>query len=281
MPRFGLRYKDGWIPIRADRFTIGRSHECNLFLDDVGASRMHAVLEVSGEEVILENAASKNGVVLNGELMTDRKTLTHGDVIEIGSQRLIFQDERDDEEDEETGERRRRRMRETMRIEAADAVEAGDSTDAGSRPDTTLVEEAQQMLAQSDAGGAMGLMSIVVRRLVTAGQRKKPVEPQILSNTARCLVDIAAAVEQWDWVERLFEVYGAHGAMVASNVIDVVHLLATELRPRRSRALGDYYVMMSAKRAELSFEDRVVLQRLEGLVKLVGGPHSSVPPKPG
>jgi pSer/pThr/pTyr-binding forkhead associated (FHA) protein len=69
--------------------TIGRSPDCDIFLDDVTVSRRHAVV-AGGEEVFtIEDSGSLNGTFLNRSRI-ERGDLGHGDEVQIGKYRLIF-----------------------------------------------------------------------------------------------------------------------------------------------------------------------------------------------
>jgi len=70
--------------------TIGRSHECDIFLEDLAVSRLHATIHLlpdGGYE--LEDHRSATGTFVNGMRVT-RYHLLNGDVVQIGSNQLIF-----------------------------------------------------------------------------------------------------------------------------------------------------------------------------------------------
>jgi hypothetical protein len=52
-------------PSSGGRMTIGRSPECDVFLDDVTVSRRHAVLIHDGPRFVLQDQGSLNGTFLN------------------------------------------------------------------------------------------------------------------------------------------------------------------------------------------------------------------------
>ena len=63
--------------------TIGRSKQCDLWLPLPDVSRQHARLFFWKGEWVIEDLASKNGILVNGGKVT-RMTLRIGDQIEIG-----------------------------------------------------------------------------------------------------------------------------------------------------------------------------------------------------
>ncbi len=64
--------------------TIGRLPECDVVIDDRGASRHHAQVRISGGEATLTDLGSTNGTLLNGRQVQTRQ-LEDGDKITIGS----------------------------------------------------------------------------------------------------------------------------------------------------------------------------------------------------
>jgi hypothetical protein len=69
--------------------TIGRSHECDLAIEDPSVSRRHAELRVEDDAVWLVDLRSTNGTEVNGR-RTDRARLEPGDQIVIGQTELLF-----------------------------------------------------------------------------------------------------------------------------------------------------------------------------------------------
>jgi pSer/pThr/pTyr-binding forkhead associated (FHA) protein len=71
------------------RTRIGRSPECEIFLDDVTVSRNHAVLIESDGRFFVEDEGSLNGTFVNRRRI-DRIALSNGDELQIGKYRLTF-----------------------------------------------------------------------------------------------------------------------------------------------------------------------------------------------
>ncbi len=74
---------------KADRTLIGRSPECDIFLDDVTVSRKHAVLVRRNGEFTIEDQGSLNGTFVN-RARIETATLHDGDELQIGKYRLVF-----------------------------------------------------------------------------------------------------------------------------------------------------------------------------------------------
>jgi len=69
--------------------TIGRLPACDVVLNDPGASRQHARIEVRGDAYVLVDLGSTNGTLVNGEQAAER-ALDGGDRITIGTSVLEF-----------------------------------------------------------------------------------------------------------------------------------------------------------------------------------------------
>lgn len=79
---------------------IGRSEQCDVFIDSGLLSRHHAaVLLVDPETVLLKDLESTNGTFVNSMRVSRPHRLRHGDVITIGDAKFVFIDPRLDETD--------------------------------------------------------------------------------------------------------------------------------------------------------------------------------------
>jgi hypothetical protein len=72
-----------------DRTRIGRSPECEIFLDDVTVSRNHAVLIRRDDGYVVEDQGSLNGTFVNRRRI-DAAVLSSGDELQIGKYRMTF-----------------------------------------------------------------------------------------------------------------------------------------------------------------------------------------------
>jgi len=72
-----------------ERATIGRSPDCEIFLDDVTVSRKHAVLTNKNGTFTIEDQGSLNGTFVNRKRVEGAE-LEDGDELQIGKYRLTF-----------------------------------------------------------------------------------------------------------------------------------------------------------------------------------------------
>ncbi len=70
--------------------TLGRSTDCELWLNDSAVSRRHCRFEKTGDDAWdVVDVGSRNGVVVHGERVA-RHTLKDGEAIHIGAARITF-----------------------------------------------------------------------------------------------------------------------------------------------------------------------------------------------
>ena len=84
----GGRAGEHFVP-QGDRTTIGRSPDCDIFLDDVTVSRKHAVLVHKDDAFLIEDQGSLNGTFLNRRRIESGR-LENGDELQIGKYKLSF-----------------------------------------------------------------------------------------------------------------------------------------------------------------------------------------------
>jgi hypothetical protein len=84
----GGRAGEHFVP-QGERTTIGRSPDCDIFLDDVTVSRQHAVLRRNADSFVIEDQGSLNGTFVNRRRIESAE-LTDGDEVQVGKYRLTF-----------------------------------------------------------------------------------------------------------------------------------------------------------------------------------------------
>ena len=86
-------------PLDQPKFTIGRSSDCDIYIDDAVVSTVHAVIEQEnspdpGQQIdyYIHDMGSTNGTQVNGDAV-NRQKLNHNDIIRIGWVNFKFIDE--------------------------------------------------------------------------------------------------------------------------------------------------------------------------------------------
>jgi pSer/pThr/pTyr-binding forkhead associated (FHA) protein len=89
--------------LAARRATIGRSLASDVVIPDASISRQHAVITRHPQGYLIDDALSRNGVLLNGVRIAAAAPLSNGDEIVLGACRLVFELGESGPADEDTG----------------------------------------------------------------------------------------------------------------------------------------------------------------------------------
>jgi FHA domain/Domain of unknown function (DUF1707) len=72
-------------------FTIGRTHDCDLRIENMSVSRLHAQLNRDEDGWLLNDLGSHNGTRVNGWLVREPVPVRPGDLVQFGSATFIVQ----------------------------------------------------------------------------------------------------------------------------------------------------------------------------------------------
>ena len=89
------------VQLTKDRTTLGRRPYNDIVIDNLAVSGEHAVLQMTGSDVHLEDLNSTNGSYVNGKAIKNH-LLQNGDVIEVGKYKIKFVGEAADQSFEKT-----------------------------------------------------------------------------------------------------------------------------------------------------------------------------------
>jgi pSer/pThr/pTyr-binding forkhead associated (FHA) protein len=79
-----------FVPLEAERITIGRAATNDVTLEDPKASRFHAVMERLGATWSVRDLSSRNGTSVNGSRIATEHPLSSGDEIRVGDTRMLY-----------------------------------------------------------------------------------------------------------------------------------------------------------------------------------------------
>lgn len=131
------------VQLTKDRTTLGRRPYNDVVIDNLAVSGEHAVLQMSGSDVFLEDLNSTNGTYVNGKAIK-KQQLQGGDTIEIGKYKIKFVHEGADSHEK------------TMVINAGAVVSS--AADSGAMP---LGPAAIKVVSGSAAGREVALTKVV------------------------------------------------------------------------------------------------------------------------
>jgi pSer/pThr/pTyr-binding forkhead associated (FHA) protein len=77
------------VQLTKDRTTLGRRPYNDIVIDNLAVSGEHAVMQMTGNEVYLEDLNSTNGTYVNGKA-AKKQLLAHNDTVEIGKYKIKF-----------------------------------------------------------------------------------------------------------------------------------------------------------------------------------------------
>ena len=80
------------VQLTKDRTTLGRRPYNDIVIDNLAVSGEHAVLQMTGNEVFLEDLNSTNGTYVNGKA-AKKQLLQNGDIVEVGKYKIKFVNE--------------------------------------------------------------------------------------------------------------------------------------------------------------------------------------------
>ncbi|MDP3833488.1 MAG: FHA domain-containing protein [Hydrogenophaga sp.] len=131
------------VQLTKDRTTLGRRPYNDIVIDNLAVSGEHAVMQMSGVDVFLEDLNSTNGTYVNGKAIK-KQQLQNGDTVEIGKYKIKFVHEGATDNYEKT-----------MVINAGAVVEAGESQNAA------LGNAAIKVMSGTAAGREVPLVKVV------------------------------------------------------------------------------------------------------------------------
>ncbi len=77
------------VQLSKDRTTVGRRPYNDVVIDNLAVSGEHAVLQLVGQEVHIEDLNSTNGTYINGKAIK-KQLLQNNDIVEIGKYKIKF-----------------------------------------------------------------------------------------------------------------------------------------------------------------------------------------------
>ena len=77
------------VQITKDKTTLGRRPYNDIVIDNLAVSGEHAVLQMVGGDVFIEDLNSTNGTYINGKAVK-KQLLAHNDTVEIGKYKIKY-----------------------------------------------------------------------------------------------------------------------------------------------------------------------------------------------
>lgn len=280
--RFRLRYLRHDLELSPGTFAIGRSAECQLSLDDPLVSRRHATLLVDEEMVWVEDAGSRNGVLVNGVRIDRRTRLDDGDRITIGQQEMVLSAATPALDRTKPASAQGHATLVTMPVATRPTPFAGSGAEVplqGAEEHTIerpkrgealrlLGGVAEKALALNNPDGAERLLTNGLLEIHTDLRSGRSVPADAVDLAARFGARLAAGTGKGTWGDYTIELYSLSGQVPPPAVVDELYAAAHKMRGfdlTRFRA----YLAAVSRRDALSPTERFVVQRLESLERLL------------
>ena len=77
------------VQLTKDRTTLGRRPYNDVVIDNLAISGEHAVFQMTGNDVFIEDLNSTNGTYVNGKA-AKKQQLVNGDTVEVGKYKIKF-----------------------------------------------------------------------------------------------------------------------------------------------------------------------------------------------
>jgi len=284
--RFRLRYLRHDLELSPGTFVIGRSAECQLSLDDPLVSRRHALLLVGDDEVFLEDAGSRNGVLVNGTKITGRTKLADNDKVTIGAQEMTLTAAAE-------VDLPRRTIAHTptgsggpvtlvtMPV-APKVIEVGPPPEPAMPIDEPTIDRprrgealrllggvADKALALGNPESAERLLQNGLMEIAHDVDAGRDLTPEAIDLAARFAARLASGTGKGSWGDYAIKLYARRGILPPASIVDELYIAARKMRGFDLNAFRTYLTEQRARLSELTPTERFVLQRLDGLEKLV------------
>ncbi|MES2401397.1 MAG: FHA domain-containing protein [Pseudomonadota bacterium] len=139
------------VQLTKDRTSLGRRPYNDIVIDNLAVSGEHAVLQMSGNEVYLEDLNSTNGTYVNGKAVK-KQLLQNSDTVEIGKYKIKY-----------VNEAASAGFEKTMVIKAGSAglAPAGAGAAAPAAAPGTVLNGAIKVMSGAAAGREVALVKVV------------------------------------------------------------------------------------------------------------------------
>ena len=272
--RYRLRYLQHDLELNEGTFAVGRNASCQLSLDDPLVSRRHALFEVGGGSVTVEDLNSRNGVIVNGHRIEGKVAINVGDRILIGSQELTLLAARDPQNPASMGVGKMTLPK--MRVSTPSS--AFPPAQVENDPEPSMVRRADQFkllsgvaekaLAMGKAGEAERLLASALADVIEATRAARPLPPTLVDQAAKFSAKLATATGKGGWADYVIELYQAQKRPCPAHVIDELYNAMRKVTAVDLNRLRAYVAMLRQNLPRYGPAERFLLQRLEGLERL-------------
>lgn len=272
---FRLRYLHHDFELPPGRFLIGRSTDCQLSLDDPLVSRKHALLIVTVEAIEVQDLGSRNGVLVNDEKISGPRNIHHGDRITIGSQSMVIAAPPSDAPTVRSFEAIRGgphvtvTAMEPIRTPLSEAAESRDEGTSKRDAFRLLGGVAEKALVLGRAEEAERLLSTLLDHVMQTARDGADIDESLVDQAGFYAAKLAGATNKGAWVNYVVELYSLRRRPCTAATIDELHTVLRKVKDIDMTALRAYVRVLREEAAKLGPAEKFLVQRIEGLERLV------------
>jgi len=233
-------------------------------------SRRHAELAVTDDNVTVHDLGSVNGIFVNSERVRDVRRLQDGDRLQVGQREFTLKSMARDSVPSAPD----RLTAETLH---GAALPMPPITPPPSNEDTTHIGDvfqvlgsvADKVLALERGDEAERILSGVLHNVLKEVREGRVVEALTAEQAATYAVRIAGATGRASWLDYAVELYATLGRVMPASIVDKLYDVVRRARGMNVTALRAYVAALQGGAASLRPAERFVVQRLEGLERVV------------
>jgi hypothetical protein len=261
--RVYLRFGDHDVELSSGETVLGRGPKSTIVLDDALVSRTHAKIVVEPGAVAIEDMGSANGVLVNGERLDKKRTLSNGDRVVLGQQSftLLVQP------GSMRSEPRISTMRGTMDSNPAEPDRIG-PTRRGDALEL-LCGVAEKVLALGRGDEAERILSSYLRNMLQVARAKGEVDPLAAEKAVTYAVRIAEVTNKGMWIDYAFDLYAVRRRPLPASIIERLYDTVRKVSPLSVNAFRHYLLALRSADQEMGVAERFLVRRIEGLEAFV------------
>jgi hypothetical protein len=245
---------------------LGRGPSSTVVLDDSLVSRTHAKIIVQRGSASIEDLGSSNGVLVNGDRVTARRTLSNGDRVVLGQQSFTvsMQVASVSRSEARVLARTLSGARESISPDAdrIGPTRRGDALDL-------LCGVAEKMLALGRADEAERILASYLRNMLQVARGRGEVDPLAAEKAVTYAVRIADVSGKGVWVDYAFDTYAVMRRPLPPTLIERLYEIVRRAAPLSANAFRQYLLALRSAEPEMGPADRFLIRRIEGLEAFV------------
>lgn len=246
---FALRYGQRDYPLGEGRFSIGRSEECDLCLDDPMASRNHALIVVEAGFVRVEDLESRNGVFVNHERIHSSVAIQHGDMVRVGSQEM--------------------KLLRRGGLGRAETL-AGRPVTARLQAFGVLGSLAEKALALGRGDEAERIVGRQLEQFLQRAESGEALKDDEFDKAIHYAYKIGVLLKRGKWLDYIFRMYAAHERLMDAELVNRLYDVSSKMLGASRSHFRGYVESLQPHAGAYAPGERFVLKRIEGLEVLLG-----------